>query len=141
MSNTAARPRGLQPPAERKELADARVALELAQRHYEQARAGWRNLARIVVAMKDGEKEAKADACRRLVEGGKATKTDAPKLLHLDPQWETYQDQIITATLNRDEAEDDLSVARHRLNTASLILASYLPGLVLPLPGHNGVTQ
>lgn len=125
---------------ERRELVESRRQLLLSQQGYESARRAWRLQAKIVTAMKSEDKERKANAIQMLVAAGTATKTDAPKMLHLAPAYSEFVDAMERAVEIRDEAESDLAIARHRLNTESLLLASYLPGLVLTMPGHDGVT-
>lgn len=82
------------------------------------------------------------DADERIGRGQQVyTKTDAPKYLHEDERWVAY-------TTSLDEAEDilenaavELSLARNQLNTARIIVCSYLP-FAAPLgDGHNGVTE
>lgn len=111
-------------PADRAELRKALASVAECQALYEKARKAHREAVANVDAISETEPAAKVAALSRLVTRG-VTKTDAPKHLHEDEHFSELQGRIARAKQQRDERDDELSIARQRLNSARVIVLGF----------------
>lgn len=112
-------------PADRAELRKALASVAECQAEYEKARKAHREAVANVDAISETEPAAKVAALSRIMARGGVTKTDAPKYVHEDEHFSELQGRIARAKQQRDERDDELSIARQRLNSARVIVLGF----------------